>query len=62
MYYKGAIGQGGPMEAEHRIFTASSTDGLNWVKEGLVIDGVIENVFAGASVPDAIVLPDGRIR
>jgi hypothetical protein len=62
MYYKGQVRQGPPFNGEHRIFTARSDDGLTWVKEGMVIDGMLDGVFVGASVPDAIVLRDGTVR
>ncbi len=57
MYYKGAEGGGPPSEAKHRTFSAISRDGLNFTREGLIFDRTVIT-----SVPDAIVLPDGRIR
>ena len=62
MYYKGSNGPGGPGEALHKVFSAVSSDGLNFQKEGLRIDS--ENTGDGgwASVPEAIKLSDGRIR
>jgi predicted GH43/DUF377 family glycosyl hydrolase len=61
MYYKGGTGGGGPGQSVQKIFSAISTDGLTFQKEGLVIDSIQEdNGFA--SVPEAIRLPDGRIR
>jgi predicted GH43/DUF377 family glycosyl hydrolase len=62
MYYKGAEGPGGPSQAIHRIFSAISSDGLNFEKEGLRIDSTKTNDDGWASVPEAIKLPDGRIR
>ncbi|MBI2186062.1 MAG: hypothetical protein HYU37_02925 [Acidobacteria bacterium] len=63
MYYKGQEEQGPPWSGKHRVFTASSNDGgLTWVKEGMVIDGMFDGIFAGASAPEAIVLEDGRVR
>uniref|UniRef100_A0A7C6AHI9 T9SS type A sorting domain-containing protein n=1 Tax=candidate division WOR-3 bacterium TaxID=2052148 RepID=A0A7C6AHI9_UNCW3 len=62
MYYKGATGPGGPGQARHRIFSAFSTDGLNWVKEGLRYENLGYPDYGWTSVPDAIKLPDGRIR
>lgn len=62
MYYKGATGLGGPGQAVHRIFSAISSDGLNFQKEGLRIDSTKTNDDGWASVPEAIKLPDGRIR
>lgn len=57
MYYKGAEGFGSPVEAKHRMFSAISQDGLNFTREGLLFD---ESIIS--SVPEAIVLPDGRVR
>jgi hypothetical protein len=62
MYYKGANGFGGPGEAIHKIFSAISVDGLNFQKEGLRIDSEKTGDMGWASVPEAIKLPDGRIR
>ncbi len=62
MYYKAALGQGGPGQATHKIFSATSSDGLNFEKEGLRIDSDKTGDNGWASVPDAIRLRDGRVR
>ena len=63
MYYKGANSQsGGPGQSIHKIYSAISSDGLNFVKEGLRIDSETSGDNGWASVPDAIVLSDGRVR
>ncbi len=62
MYYKAALGQGGPGQATHKIFSATSSDGLNFEKEGLRIDSDKTGDNGWASVPEAIKLRDGRVR
>lgn len=63
MYYKGADGsQGGPGQSIHKIFSAVSTDGLNFTREGLRIDSEKTDDQGWASVPEAIKLADGRFR
>jgi hypothetical protein len=62
MYYKGATGMGGPGQARHRIFSAISSDGLSWTKEGLRYSNLGSPDYGWTSVPDAIILPDGRVR
>ncbi len=62
MYYKGANGAGGPGEALHKVFSAISSDGLSFQKEGMRIDSEKTGDRGWASVPEAIKLPDGRIR
>lgn len=62
MYYKGATGPGGPGQARHKIFSAISSDGLSFQKEGLRIDSEKTNDDGWASVPEAIRLRDGRVR
>jgi len=63
MYYKGAnSAQGGPGHAIHKIFSAISSDGLNFQREGLRIDSESSGDHGWASVPDAIMLRDGRVR
>ncbi len=62
MYYKGANGSGGPGQAIHSIFSAISTDGLLFEKEGIRIDSQQTPDGGWASVPEAILLPDGNIR
>ncbi len=63
MYYKGANSQNpGPGQSIHKIFSAISSDGLTFKKEGLRIDSETNGDNGWASVPDAIILPDGRVR
>ncbi len=63
MYYKGANSQaGGPGQSIHKIYSAVSSDGLTFQKEGLRIDSETSGDKGWASVPDAITLPDGRVR
>ena len=63
MYYKGANSMNpGPGQSIHKIFSAISSDGLTFQKEGLRIDSETNGDNGWASVPDAIVLPDGRVR
>ncbi len=62
MYYKGATGPGGPGQSVHSVLSAISTDGLLFKKEGTRIDSQQTPDRGWASVPEAIVLPDGRIR
>ena len=63
MYYKGANKLGGPgLGSIHKIYSAISTDGLTFKKEGIRIDSETNGDNGWASVPDAIVLQDGRIR
>ncbi len=63
MYYKGANNQNpGPGQSVHKIYSALSSDGLTFQKEGLRIDSETNGDNGWASVPDAIVLPDGRVR
>jgi hypothetical protein len=62
MYYKGANGSGGPGEAIHTVYSAISDDGLNFTAEGIRIDSQATPDRGWASVPDAVMLPDGRVR
>ena len=63
MYYKGANSQApGPGQSIHKIYSAVSSDGLTFQKEGLRIDSETSGDKGWASVPDAITLPDGRVR
>jgi len=62
MYYKGATGGGGPGQAMHSIFSAISTDGLRFEKEGVRIDSQQTPDGGWASVPEAVLLPDGKVR
>lgn len=60
LYYKGANKGGIP--AIHKIYSAISSDGLNFEREGLVIDSETSGDNGWASVPEVIKLSDGRIR
>ncbi|QQG46552.1 MAG: peptidoglycan-binding protein [Candidatus Niyogibacteria bacterium] len=60
LYYKGANTGGVP--AIHKVFSAISSDGLNFEREGLVIDSEKTDDQSWASVPEAIKLSDGRVR
>src|SRR3990167_2439312 len=63
MYYKGADNQNaGPGQSIHKIYSAISSDGLTFQKEGLRIDSETNGDNGWASVPDAIILSDGRVR
>ena len=63
MYYKGANSQNaGPGQSIHKIYSAISSDGLTFQKEGLRIDSETNGDNGWASVPDAIILPDGQVR
>lgn len=63
MYYKGADSMNpGPGQSIHKIYSATSSDGLTFQKEGLRIDSETNGDNGWASVPDAIILPDGRVR
>lgn len=62
LYYKGATGPGGPGQSIHSVFSAVSTDGLSFEKEGIRIDSQQTPDRGWASVPEAVVLPDGRVR
>jgi len=62
MYYKGATGPGGPGQSIHSVFSAVSTDGLRFEKEGIRIDSQQTPDRGWASVPEALVLSDGRVR
>ena len=62
MYYKGAnTMQPGPGSV-HKVYSAISSDGITFQKEGLRIDSETSGDDGWASVPDAILLPDGRVR
>lgn len=61
MYYKGGTGGSGPGQSIHKIFSAISSDGLTFQREGLVIDSA-EQDNGFASVPEATLLSDGRVR
>jgi len=62
MYYKGATSGGSPGQAVHSIFSAISTDGLRFEKEGIRIDSQKTPDGGWASVPEAVLLPDGKVR
>src|SRR3989338_2085440 len=63
MYYKDANSLNpGPGQSIHKIYSAVSSDGLTFQKEGLRIDSETNGDNGWASVPDAITLPDGRVR
>lgn len=63
MYYKGADGPGGPGKAVHKIFSAVSTNGLDFEKEsGVRIDSEKTSDNGWASVPGAVILPDEKVR
>ncbi|MDP3879971.1 MAG: hypothetical protein Q8Q07_06690, partial [Dehalococcoidales bacterium] len=62
MYYKGATGGGGPDQSDNTVYSAVSKDGLSFEKEGIRIDPHQTPDRGWASVPEAIVLPDGRVR
>ncbi len=63
MYYKGANSQNpGPGQSIHKIYSAFSSDGLAFQKEGLRIDSETSGDNGWASVPDAFLLPDGGVR
>lgn len=62
MYYIGATGVGGPGHDIHRIYSAISSDGLNFTREGIRIEseGTIDDGWA--SVPEIVRTFDGRYR
>ena len=62
MYYKGADTMKPGPGSIHKIYSAISADGLTFQKEGLRIDSETNEDKGWASVPDAIILPDGRVR
>jgi len=62
MYYKGANTMKPGPGSIHKIYSAISSDGLTFQKEGLRIDSETNGDNGWASVPDAIVLSDGRVR
>lgn len=63
MYYKGAdAAESGPGTAKHKIFSATSTAGDYYKREGIRIDSEKTGDRGWASVPEAIVLPDDRVR
>ena len=62
MYYKGANTMKPGPGSIHKIYSAISSDGLTFQKEGLRIDSENGEDNGWTSVPDAIVLLDGRVR
>lgn len=62
LYYKGGSGPGGPGQAVHSIYSAVSSDWLSFQREGVRIESVESGDDGWASVPEAIRLPDGKIR
>ncbi|MDP3697961.1 MAG: hypothetical protein Q8R47_00085 [Nanoarchaeota archaeon] len=62
MYYKGANTMKPGPGSIHKIYSAISSDGLTFQKEGLRIDSETNGDKGWASVPDAITLSDGRVR
>ena len=62
MYYDGKTGLGGPGDVIDRIYSAISSDGFNWEKEGLRVDsvGTLDNGWA--SVAEIVRTFDGRYR
>lgn len=57
MYYKVQVDPN-----THVIHSAVSRDGLSWVKEGLRYQNLGSPCHGWTSVPDAVSLPDGRVR
>lgn len=57
MYYKTNV-QG----TYHPIYSATSTDGITWQEEGLRFENLGDPCQGFTSVPDAVILPDGRVR
>lgn len=62
MYYKGADTMKPGPGSIHKVYSAISSDGLTFQKEGVRIDPENTGDNGWASVPDAMVLPDGRVR
>jgi predicted GH43/DUF377 family glycosyl hydrolase len=63
MYYSGKLGFGGPNTGEiNRIYSAISSDGLNWQKEGLRVESVGTPDNGWASVSEIVRTFDGRYR
>jgi len=61
MIYEGV--QGTPPNDVHRFFSATSTDGLNWVKEdGVRLESLGTADYGQVSTPDIIALPNGSLR
>lgn len=63
MYFKGAKGMGAIGEATHKIYSATSSDGISFtLEEGIRIDSDTSGDGSWASVPDAVLQPDGSVR
>jgi hypothetical protein len=63
LYYTGSDrAEGGPGVAKHKILSAVSADGVHFSREGIRIDSDKTDDNGWASVPEAIVLSDGRVR
>lgn len=62
MYYKVVNRPGGPGQGQHDVYSAISKDALSFVPEGLRINATLSGDNGWASVPEAIKLPDGRVR
>jgi predicted GH43/DUF377 family glycosyl hydrolase len=62
MYYDGKTGPGDPGDVIDRIYSAISSDGLNWEKEGLRVDSVGTPDNGWASVAEIVRTFDGRYR
>jgi len=62
LYYKMASGPGGPGQSIHKAYSAISTDGLNFIDEGLRLESenTIDNGWV--SVPEVVRTFDGRWR
>ncbi len=62
LYYKGGQGSGGPGQSIHRVFSAVSTDGLEFTREGLRLESLGTEDRGWASVPEVIRTFDQRWR
>jgi len=62
MYYSGKTGPGGPNTAVNRIYSAISSDSLNWQKEGLRVESVGTPDKGWASVSEIVRTFDRRYR
>lgn len=61
MYYKGGTSGSGPGQSVQKIYSAISSDGLTFQREGLAIDSTQQD-DSFASVPEAIRLSNGSTR
>lgn len=63
MYFKGASGSGGIGEATHKVYSATSSDGITFTREaGIRIDSDTSGDGSWASVPEAVKTPGGGVR